>query len=107
MCRGVERLVARRALKGLKVSVVAALHEEPLMRRSLRSATAGVCLLLGLQAVVLMDTRGSGGCVVGGSGAAGGMYGECFPLAITNLSCFFPPSLCFLFFFLTQECNPG
>lgn len=94
-------MVARGALKGLKVSVPAALHEEPLMRRSLRSATAGVCLSLGLQAVVLMDTRGSEGCVAGGRGR-----GMCFPLAITALS-LFPPSLFFLFSFMTQECNPG
>lgn len=73
-------MVARRALKGLKVSVVAALHEEPLMRRSLRSATAGVCLLLGLQAVVLMDTRGSGGRVEGGVVRPGGCTGSVSPL---------------------------
>lgn len=37
-------MVARGTLEGLKVSVLAALPEEPLMGRSLRSASAGVCL---------------------------------------------------------------
>lgn len=101
---GVERMVARAALKELKASV---LHEEPLMRRSLRSATAGICLLLGAAGTCVDGYQSLWRTCGGGRGMAGGMCGEWFPLTITTLSCSFPPSLFFLFSFLTQECNPG
>lgn len=99
-------MVAGGALKGLKASVLVALHKEPLMRGSLRSAAAGVCLLLGLQAVVLMDARGSGGCVVGGAAQPGDVQGV-FP-PCDNCSELLFPSLPLLSVLLCdQECNPG